>query len=62
MKALYILQITKEKLTHESFKTLKALLHYILKNDTSVKDIIIEVYFEEQDFGTNFTDHCKSIV
>ena len=62
MKALYILQITKEKLTHESFKTLKALLNYILKHDTLVKDITIEVYFEEKDFGNNFTDHCKSVV
>lgn len=37
-------------------------MHYILKNDTLVKDIIIEVYFEEVDFGTNLTEHCKSIV
>lgn len=62
MKSLYILQVTKQKLTHESFKTLKSLLHYILGQDSSITDIIIEVYFEEEDFGLDLSLHITSIV
>ena len=62
MKSLYILQVTKQKLTHESFKILKALLHYILGKDSSITDIIIEVYFQEEDFGSNLAQHTASIV
>jgi len=62
MKAFYLLQITKQKLNHESFKKLKALLHYILNQNKEITDIIIEVYFEEQDFGNNYTNHTVPIV
>ena len=41
---------------------MKALLHYILGKDKSISDIIIEVYFEEEDFGYDMSQHTTSIV
>ena len=62
MKTLYLLQINKHKLQHESFKKIKALLHYILSQNKSITDIIIEVYFDDEDFQNNFNQHTSSIV
>lgn len=56
MKSLYILQVTKVKLGHDSFKLLRCLLYYILKT-TDCHHLLIEVQFEESDFGQDLGSH-----
>ena len=49
-RAIYILQITRDKLTEERMKILKCLLFYILRT-TELKHIIVEVYFDTEQFS-----------
>ena len=49
-RALYILQITRDKLSEESMKVLKCLLFYILRT-TDLKSIVVEIYFDESEFS-----------
>ena len=58
-KALYILQITRNKLTEENMKVLKCILLHILRS-TEINHIIIEVYFDEQEF-TPFEQNIRII-
>ena len=52
MKSLYLLQVTKDKLKHESFKILRTLLYFILKHaHPDCTNLILEVHFNEDDFG-----------
>lgn len=45
-KAMYILQVNREKLTEESMRTLKCLLLHILRT-TQLQHIVIEIYLDE---------------
>ena len=58
-KALYILQITRNKLTEENMKVLKCILLHILRS-TEINHIIIEVYFDEEEF-TPFEQNIRII-
>ena len=49
-RALYILQITREKLSEESMKVLKCLLFHILRT-SELKSIVVEIYFDEEQFS-----------
>ena len=59
-KALYILQIKRNKLCEESMKTLKCLLLHILRT-TQLQHVVIEVYFDESEF-TPLDDHLELIL
>ena len=49
-KVLYILQIKRAKLNEESMKVLKCLLLHIIRI-TELQHIILEVYFDEDEFS-----------
>ena len=57
MKALYLLQVTKQKLQNETFNKLRNLLHFILKTNPALDHLILEVHFSEEDFGSDLTSH-----
>ena len=60
-RALYVLQITREKLISEqSMRTLKCLLMHILRT-TELKHIILELYFDQTEFSP-LTDHMNLIL
>ena len=44
--ALYILQLTKDKLNSDSMKKLKCLLFHVVKEGIVTKNLTIEIYFE----------------
>ena len=46
-RAIYILQIRRDKLTEESMKVLKCLLLHILRT-TGLQNIVVEIYFDEE--------------
>ena len=46
-RAIYILQIRREKLTEESMKVLKCILLHILRT-TGLQNIVVEIYFDEE--------------
>ena len=47
---MYILQITRDKLTEESMRTLKCLILHIIRT-TELKHIVIELHFNEEQFS-----------
>ena len=49
-KAMYILQITRSKLTEESMRMLKCLLLHILRT-TELQHIVVEIYFDQNEFS-----------
>ena len=49
-RALYILQIRRDKLTEESMKVLKCLLLHILRT-SGLQNIVVEIYFDEEEFS-----------
>jgi hypothetical protein len=48
-KAMYILQMTRDKISEESMKILKCLLLQIIRT-TKLQYIVVEVYLDESEF------------
>ena len=59
-KAMYILQLSRDKLTEENMKIFKCLLLHIIR-EQGHKNIIIEVYFDENDFSP-LPEHLEIIL
>jgi hypothetical protein len=46
MKILYLLQVRREKLSHENFKLLRSLLYFILQREPQCAELSIELHFD----------------